>query len=311
MDVSRKVGIYFAQVVPTFCDPGLRRESDPYVLFTVLLVLTYKAFLLSDVVQCSPRSPTSARGVSLLYCYEVPNRLDCKGGSGMTRSLSAIIWILLLTCLGCQHKSAPGTTPPLKVTHPPELWFSDSDYPPVVQGGRFVTMLPPGRAVAGSLNEDDGEDRVLDLCMRDARVRQALGERFAFLGVSEVTFDSARASAAEFYSYTHAGVVRARLQDGRVASVQSLPGLMPQLGDEEAQTAVNLAARDPRISKRIENLEAGTMLVVPTGEEPWAGHRVVHVTFATHVGMQPQRWALVDLTDSKVLNAHIGEVKAR
>lgn len=50
MDVSRKVGIYFAQVVPTFCDPGLRRESDPYVLFTVLLVLTYKAFLLSDVV---------------------------------------------------------------------------------------------------------------------------------------------------------------------------------------------------------------------------------------------------------------------
>jgi hypothetical protein len=149
----------------------------------------------------------------------------------------------------------------------------------------------------------------------DARVRAALGERYAFIAASaleeakEGRRDSAQTPATllTFYNYARNIAVEVTMRDAKVNQVTDRPGYQPEEAPEEIKEAIDLARVDDRIRGAVRDLSGDAILmptaVPPTQGRPEAVHRVFYVTFRKSGEDFAQYFAAVDLTTRKVLVA--------
>ena len=148
-------------------------------------------------------------------------------------------------------------------------------------------------------------------------VRNLLGERYALISVHPADpphkFDLGCCSPAPplmegmFYSYSHDAAVEVALRGERIVSVRQRKDYLPPESQEELDQAVELARKDDRISTSIQGLEGHAILMQPGDgivfNDPGYGHRVFWVTFSQGVSGNPEYWAVVDLSERKVLKA--------
>ena len=87
----------------------------------------------------------------------------------------------------------------------------------------------------------------------------------------------------------------------------SSAALLLEEARSKADQAVELARKDDRISASIQGLEGHAILMQPGDgiifNDPGYGHRVFWVTFSQGVSGNPEYWAVVDLSERKVLKA--------
>ena len=97
------------------------------------------------------------------------------------------------------------------------------------------------------------------------------------------------------------------MKDLEVLNVVARKGYQPPESDEEIQQAIDLAKKDTRLHDKIQDLLGHALLASP--EQGWIwnergfGHRVLWVTFSKEGEAEPRYWAIVDLSDQKVLDA--------
>ncbi len=112
-----------------------------------------------------------------------------------------------------------------------------------------------------------------------------------------------------YYSYTRNGTVIVCMRGERFLSVGRQPGYQPPERQDEIDAAIALATRDPRLLNKVEGLSGRAILFDPKRgvlfDEPGAGNRVFWVTFSNATDRGPDFWAIVDLSQRKVLG--VGE----
>lgn len=148
-------------------------------------------------------------------------------------------------------------------------------------------------------------------------VRNLLGTRYALISMT-VTDAGHRMSQGcctsspsktrlTFYSYSNNLTVDVEMKGDTVANVQRREGYLPMEGGEEIQEAIALARKDTRIGSALPGLEGHAILMQPGDgifwNDPGYGHRVFWVTFSQGRTGNPQYWAVVDLSEQKVLKA--------
>jgi hypothetical protein len=91
----------------------------------------------------------------------------------------------------------------------------------------------------------------------------------------------------------------------RFLSVGRQEGYQPPERKDEIDAAIALAKRDPHLDAKLDGLTGRAILIEPeTGilfQEPGAGNRVFWVTFSTEAERHPHYWAIVDLSEGKVI----------
>jgi len=154
------------------------------------------------------------------------------------------------------------------------------------------------------------EAEVRQLAIRDARVSELLGDRYAFIGSSMLeSSKEARASSRAgiiqltFFSHANNVAVEVEIADAKVLRALRHAGYQPPEGPDEVKAALAAALADNRIPQDAGTLEGTGILAWPAEGAPGAGHRVIHVTFAKPGEDVPRYEALVDLTIQKVLAA--------
>jgi hypothetical protein len=215
--------------------------------------------------------------------------------------------ILSTACRRPQQQNLPERVPT-----PPDMRFTGAveAWPPRPAGRTNETDVR-WSPVANALSDDE-QTAIRNAVVQDQRVRAALGDRYAFIASAAIDPDKsdARGSTAErrtrltFYSYSSNVAVEVVARGRSVESVRRREGYQPPEGAEEIQSAISLAQRDSRLTRVVQGLQATAILTYPASGQPGYGHRVLHVSFShgdpTEV---PQYYALVDLTDQKVLTA--------
>jgi hypothetical protein len=169
---------------------------------------------------------------------------------------------------------------------------------------------------------------------QDSRVREHLGQRFAFIEIEEVYSYQCVSTGGEeganhghltepptakdmahrltYYSYSYNSAIHVCLQGNQVTSVQRDPrkGYQPQEGAEEVEQAITLARNDVRIAPEVQNLFGHAILTSPeeyryfwVSDEAGFGDRVFWVTFSETPESLALFFARVDLTNGQVLDA--------
>jgi len=203
---------------------------------------------------------------------------------------------------------------PQRIVH--RLEFNDP-----ADGSRMTPKDRSDIKPANSAPETVTMDEVgLDLqpkALANTVVRNLLGTRYALISMT-VTDAGHRMSQGcctsspsktrlTFYSYSNNLTVDAEMKGDTVANVQRLEGYLPMEGGEEIQEAIALARKDTRIGGALPGLEGHAILMQPGDgifwNDPGYGHRVFWVTFSQGRTGNPQYWAVVDLSEQKVLKA--------
>jgi len=145
-----------------------------------------------------------------------------------------------------------------------------------------------------------------DTIVTDAKVRNALGKQFQYLGSEHrgaMTERGATAQAAttvmRFYSYARNRVVDVEVRDDKVVAVRLGPkGFQPAEGREEVAAAAALVRADTRYSSIVADLPARG-LITPSKN----GHRYLYVLFYKEKNVRPPVFrATVDMTAQKVVS---------
>lgn len=149
------------------------------------------------------------------------------------------------------------------------------------------------------------------------RVGAMLGERWAFIeadrlfaegkasfGCCRNAFEHARLL---YFSYSRNTAVEVQMKDMTVTAVSRREGYIPPEGEQDVRHAADLARADDRLSGKVSGLEGHGIMMEPRRgviwNDPGYGHRVMWVTFSQGLDGDPKFWAVVDLTDEKVLDA--------
>jgi hypothetical protein len=202
---------------------------------------------------------------------------------------------------------------PLPQSHPPtprlEFAGPEGGWPPAPKGQTNIHEVPY-REIPDSVTEAR-LDALRATAQNDARVRQLLGERFAYITSDEVepkkNEHADRASwpvRVTFYSHSNNVAVEAILKGDAVQDVRRREGYQPPEGAEEMKQAVALAQRDERLADKTGGLASNAIVIFPREGQPGSGHRVLHASF--HKPDDPDHMlyrAIVDLTDQRVLTA--------
>lgn len=92
-----------------------------------------------------------------------------------------------------------------------------------------------------------------------------------------------------------------------VLSVSRLEGYQPPEGRQDVQRGIELAKADPRLAGKVDQLQGHGLLMQPDRgffrNDPGYAHRTIWITFSKGEDGDPKFWAVVDLTDDKVLEA--------
>lgn len=152
---------------------------------------------------------------------------------------------------------------------------------------------------------------------RDARVAKLLGSRWAFIDADRVppegkiSFgccrEAAKLTRLVYYSYSQNVAVDVRMKGGNLLSVSPLEGYLPPEGQQDVQRGIELAKADPRLAGKVEQLQGHGLLMQPDRgffrNDPGYAHRTMWITFSKGQDGDPKYWAVVDLTEEKVLDA--------
>lgn len=244
-------------------------------------------------------------------------------------ALAFLLPALVFSGLGCAQaplERAEDRTPlpPVPPTiHPLALSAGPERFPrrPVRERAPFNSpILTKIRAAASAPHEG----QIRELAESHPLVIKELGERFAHFHSEVVrrgwgfcppqvtlTEDLVIPSAPPaitrltYYSYTRKGTVVVCMRGERFLSVGRQRGYQPPERQDEIDAAIALAARDPRILDHLEGRTGRAILFEPDRgwlfDEAGAGSRVFWVTFSDHADRVPDLWALVDLSQRKVL----------
>lgn len=114
-------------------------------------------------------------------------------------------------------------------------------------------------------------------------------------------------SRLTFYSYSNKATVDVEMKDLAVTQVSRRENYLPPEGDEELTEAIALARKDSRIAAGVQALDGHAILTQPGDgllwNDPGYGNRVYWVTFSKGLSGNPVYWAVVDLTEQKILKA--------
>jgi len=110
-----------------------------------------------------------------------------------------------------------------------------------------------------------------------------------------------------YYSYSQNVAVEVRLKETAVLSVSPLEGYQPPEGQQDVQRGIELAKADQRLAGKVDQLQGHGLLMQPDRgffrNEPGYAHRTIWITFSKGEDGDPKYWAVVDLTEDKVLEA--------
>lgn len=151
----------------------------------------------------------------------------------------------------------------------------------------------------------------------DRRVAALLGKRWAFIDADrlppegKVSFgccrDVSSMTRLVYYSYGQNVAVEVRMKDTNVLSVSRAEGYQPPEGQQDVQRGIELAKADRRLAGKVDQLQGHGLLMQPDRgffrNEPGYAHRTIWITFSKGHDGDPKYWAVVDLTDDKVLEA--------
>lgn len=244
-------------------------------------------------------------------------------------ALAFLLPALVLSGFGCSHgPDKPAVDRVTLPTHPPTvhpltLSASPERFPrrPLRERAPFNSpILTKIRTAASSLQRE----RIREAAESHPLVIKELGERFAHFHVEVIhqgwgfcppqltltenlVIPSAPPAITRltYYSYTRNRAVVVCMRGEHFLSVGRQHGYQPPERQDEIDAAIAMAASDPRLLKEVEGLRGRAILVTPARgmlfDEAGAGHRVFRVTFSDPPERVPVRWAIVDLSEGKVL----------
>ena len=248
--------------------------------------------------------------------------------------LDALIVVLGIVITGCATPRAESNV--VKSQLPSELPKvhrlnfepSPSGFPLRPSRETAAILIPPKITIV-DVKETDTEARAKTAAEQNPRLREELGERFAFFetesfqeatGVcpsmeSEADQDASSSgrppiTRLTYFSYSRNTTIMVCMQGEKLVSVGRRAGYQPPESDEEMTKAMKLAREDPRLSSQVENLTGRAILIEPESGmffgllgDLGGGNRVLWVTFSKQGTGDPRYWAVVDLTEEKVLDA--------
>ncbi|OQW31772.1 MAG: hypothetical protein A4E19_00155 [Nitrospira sp. SG-bin1] len=152
---------------------------------------------------------------------------------------------------------------------------------------------------------------------RDRRVATLLGSRWAFIDADRIppegklSFGCCRHTSnlarLVYYSYSQNVALEVQMKETNVLSVSRLDGYQPPEGRQDVQRGIELARADPRLAGKVEQLQGHGLLMQPDHgffrNDPGYAHRTIWITFSHGQDGDPKYWAVVDLTEDKVLEA--------
>lgn len=226
--------------------------------------------------------------------------------SGATRLL---VLALGLQLMGPACATAPGR-PLMSVPPPPPAFEAsgpDEGWPPRPKDASGVTRVA-WTELPDALT-DARVEQARRVALADARVRDLLGERFAYIGADNVEAPKGRrarpgeppAVRVTFFSHTRNQAVEVIAGAERVQSAGATRRVPPE-GRDEVDEALGLARRDQRLRGASELRGVG-ILQPPLPGSPAYGHRVIYVCFLRGEEDLPRFAATVDLTAREVLAA--------
>ncbi len=214
-----------------------------------------------------------------------------------------------------QKATLPGQIPALHV-----LQFTGDDIPghakPKMVG--VVQDAAPKRSTNVSVVLTASEVVALrQAAERDPRVMKLLGSRWAFIDADrmpqegKISFgccrEATRLTRLLYYSYSRNVAVDVRMKEDNLLSASSLEGYLPPEGQQDVLRGIELAKGDPRLTGKVDQLKGHGLLMQPDRgffrNDPGYGHRTIWITFSQGEDGDPKYWAVVDLTEDKVLEA--------
>ncbi len=219
------------------------------------------------------------------------------------------VLILLLDLPACKKKQDRHTLPE-KPPKPPVLEFSteQKEWPPRPVGRTNVIDIP-WKEIPGALTEARAME-LRQIALQDARVRAALGARFAYISADALEPDKDHPRGPNepaevrltFFSHAKNVAVLVAMRGNEVVSIAPKEGYQPPEGVDEIKAASALAARMLHLESKVREFQSGAIVVVPKQGQPGYGHRVLHVTFNKAGEDLPRYFAIVDLTDQTILS---------
>ena len=151
----------------------------------------------------------------------------------------------------------------------------------------------------------------------DSRVTKLLGGRWAFIDADRILSEgklsfgccrhTTNLTRLVYYSYSQNIAVEVHMKGTNVLSVSRLEGYQPPEGRQDVQRGIELAKADPRLAGKVEQLQGHGLLMQPDRgffrNDPGYAHRTIWITFSQGQDGDPKYWAVVDLTEDKVLEA--------
>lgn len=188
--------------------------------------------------------------------------------------------------------------------HKPKMLGAITDT--AVKRSANVSAAPTSSEVAGLRNAAES----------DRRVTALLGSRWAFIDADRIPPEGKRSfgccrhtsqTRLVYYSYSQNVAVEVHMKETNVFSVSRLEGYQPAEGQQDVQRGIELAKADPRLAGKVEQLQGHGLLMQPNRgffrNDPGYAHRTIWITFSKGQDGDPQYWAVVDLTENKVLEA--------
>ncbi|MBS0183575.1 MAG: hypothetical protein JSS39_14355 [Nitrospira sp.] len=218
------------------------------------------------------------------------------------------------------------TTLPDKPPSPHVLQFTGDDtaghHKPKMVGAGTDTHVKRSTNASAVFTSDEVMT-LRNAAERDSRVTKLLGSRWAFIDADrmppegKISFgccrDTTGLTRLVYYSYSQNVAVEVRMKGENLFSVSRLEVYQPPEGQQDIQRGIELAKADPRLAGKVEQLQGHGLLMQPDRgffrNDPGYAHRTIWITFAQGQDGNPKYWAVVDLTDDKVLE--VGEEPPR
>jgi len=228
------------------------------------------------------------------------------------KQILTITITLLLPLLGLACRKPPQQEVPLpdKVPQVAKQDFTDKSqgFPPKAKDRTNLSRVAVQELQTGLTDTLAAQTR--EAALQDAQVRSLLGARFAYITVDELepekgqTLDTSAGlvTRVTFFSYANNAAVYVRMNGLKVESSTKVDGFQPPEGREEIKAAVALASRDDNLANKLQGLTGRAILSYTPEGQPGYGHRVMRVTFRSGDEDVPRYFAMVDLTDQRVLS---------
>jgi len=197
----------------------------------------------------------------------------------------------------------------------PDMEFTEFDagWPPQVRGITDAELVP-WDSLPGALTAEL-QVEILDRLFADEEVTDTLGERFAFIAAEAIGTgkenDLSPGFNAVFFSHSNNSTVNVQLNDAlETVAVETIePSIyQPPAGPGEFEEAIG-AAREALIELEFDltDLQSDGILAHPSQRtSPKAyfyDRRVIYVSFSRGEDAPPSFFALVDLTNRKILDS--------